>query len=249
MIKKLIILLGILIFLLVVAVVAVGFFIGPIVTKTVNSIGPRVTGTKVELASSDISLLTGGGALKGLFVGNPEGWKSDKAFYLAEIRLKLEPSSLLSDVIVVDEVFIDGPEFVYESNLRSSNIGVLQKQIQENLAKFSGAAEQPAEPAAESGPAKKFMLKSFRLQGGTVTLGLGGAGVTVPMPPVTITDLGVAEGGITADQAVGAIIRAVLANVSQAATEALIQGGGGGAEGIKDATKGLSDGIKGLFGK
>ncbi len=250
MIKKLLIILGILVALAVVAVIAIGFFIGPIVTKTVNTVAPRITGTSVELASTDISLLTGGGTLKGLVVGNPEGWKAEKAFSLSEVRLKLQPSSLLGEAIVIDEVFIDGPEFVYESNLRSSNIAVLQKQIQDNLAKLTGPADQTAEqPAAETGPGKKFILKKFRLQGGTVTLGLGAAAVTVPMPPVTITDLGVAEGGITADQAVGVIMKTVLANVTQAATEAILKGGGKSVEGLKDATKGVTEGIKGLFGK
>ena len=247
MIKKLLILVAVLALLGVIALVAIGFFINPIVTKSINTIGPKITGTKVELTSTNISLLSGGGTLKGLVVGNPEGWKSENAFSLGEVRLNLQPTSLLGETIVIDEIFIDGPAFTYESNLRSSNIGVLQKQIQDNLAKFTGGAtDKPAdEPAAETGPGKKFILKSFRLQGGIVTLGLGASAITVPMPPVTITDLGVAEGGVTADQAIGVIMKAVLANVTKAATEALIKGGGSGAEGLKDVT----DGIKGLFGK
>ncbi len=248
MLKKILIFVAVLAVLGVIALVAIGFFINPIITKGVNSIAPKITGTKVELASTNVSMLTGGGHLKGLFVGNPEGWKSDKAFYLGEIRVSVVPTSLLSDCIVINEVFIDSPEFVYETNLRSSNIAALQKQIQDNLGMGGSGSEQPGETPA-SGSAKKIILKSFKLQGGKVTLGLGASAITVPMPPLSITDLGVAEGGITPDQAVSAVMKAVLNNVTKAATGALLNGGGAGVDGIKDATKGVTEGLKGLFGK
>ena len=116
--KKLLKILAVLLLLGIVAALAVGFFfLGPIVTKTVNNVGPRVTGTKVELDATTVSPLTGGATLKGLFVGNPEGWTGDKAFYVGELRASVQPSSLMGDYVMVNDVFIDGPEFVYERRL------------------------------------------------------------------------------------------------------------------------------------
>lgn len=259
MVKKLLKIFAVLALLGVIALVVIGFFLGPIVTKAVNTIGPKITGTKVELDGASIFPLTGSGTLKGLFVGNPQGWESDKAFYLGEVRGSVQPFSVLGDHIVINEVFIDGPELVYEKKIfGGSNIDALLKQVEANMG--GGKTEPaPAEPAkTDAKPAKqlKFAIKSLRIQNVKVSMGIGKAMVSVPMPPITITDLGVAEGGITPDQIVAAVLRAVTANIGAATAEAAKKAGGalldggkdtGGA--VKDAGKSAVDGVKKLFGK
>lgn len=222
----------------VIALVAIGFFISPIVTKAVNTVGPKITGTKVELASVSISPLTGGGTLTGLFVGNPEGWTGDKAFYLGQIRASVQPSSLLGDFILVNEVFIDGPEFVYEKRLMGgSNIDALLKQIETNT---GGAKTPPAEPAKEEKPAKpvKFAVKSFVLKDAKVAVVAAGQTIAITLPTITITDLGVAEGGITADQVATAVLKRMLVQIGPAATQAITQLGAGALEGGTEGAKG-----------
>ncbi|MEY4488466.1 MAG: hypothetical protein RIQ79_974 [Verrucomicrobiota bacterium] len=255
MAKKLLKIFIVLALLGVIALVVLGFFLGPIVTKGVNTIGPKITGTKVELDGAKISPLTGSGTLKGLFVGNPEGWSTDKAFYLGEVRGSVQPFSVLGDHIVVNEVFIDGPELVYEKKLfGGSNIDALLKQVEANI---SGGSSAPA-AKPDGTPAKplKFAIKSFRLQNVKVSMGMGAAMVSIPMPPITITDLGVAEGGITPDQIVAAVLRAVIANLGSATAEAALKAGGGVLDGskdvggaAKDAGKSVVKGVKNLFGK
>ncbi len=248
--KKFLKIVAVLVVLGVIALVAVGFFLGPIVTKAVNTAGPKITGTRVELASASISPLNGGGTLAGLFVGNPEGWSGDKAFYLGEVRASVRPASLLSDCVVVDEVFIEAPEFVYEQRLLGgSNIDALLKQIETNTG-GGGKAPPASEPGA--GEPMKFIVKSFRLQNAKMSLVAAGQTITVPLPPLTLTDLGVAQGGITADQVATAVLRQVLAQMGVAAAGALvdaggtlIKGGAKGAEGVKDAAKGAFDKLRG----
>jgi hypothetical protein len=77
----------------------VGFVIllnslGPVVKTAVNSFGPKLTGTKVELADAKISPFSGSGTLTGLTVANPPGWKKEHAFTLGKITLALDPKSL-----------------------------------------------------------------------------------------------------------------------------------------------------------
>ena len=48
--KKLLKIVAVLFLLGVIALVAVGFFLGPIVTKAVNTVGPKITGTRVGSA-------------------------------------------------------------------------------------------------------------------------------------------------------------------------------------------------------
>lgn len=234
--KTLLKIVAVLFLLGVIALVAIGFFINPIITKTVNTVGPKVTGTKVELASSHISPLTGGGSLKGLFVGNPEGWTGDKAFYLGEVRASVQPSSLLGDFVMVNEVFIDGPEFVYERRLMGgSNIDALLKQIEDNT---GGGKTTPAADPAKPGKPVKFAVKSFVLKDAKMSVIAGGQTVVVTLPTITITDLGVAEGGITADQVATAVLKRVLVQMGPAAANALTKIGAGALEGGSEGAKG-----------
>lgn len=245
--KKLIKLLVVLLLLGVIAVVALGFFLGPIVKKAVNTVGPKITGTPVELADAKIMAFSGKGTLAGLFVGNPEGWTGDKAFYLGTIRADLDPTSLLGDPLVVNEVFIDSPEFVYERRLLGgSNIDALLKQIETNT---GGGTQTPSAEGESAGEPRKFIVKSFRLQNASMSLIAAGQTLSVPLPPLTLTDLGVAEGGLTADQLATAVLKQVLAQMGVAAAEALKDMGGaaieGGGQGVKDAAKGALDKLMG----
>lgn len=242
--KKLLKLLAVLALLGVLALVAVGFFLGPIVTKAVNTVGPKITGTKVELASASISPLTGGGSLKGLFVGNPEGWTGDKAIYLGEVRASVQPGSLLGDYVLVNEVFIDGPEFVYEKRLiGGSNIDALLKQIEANT---GGGKTTPAADQAKPSKPMKFAVKSFVLKDAKVAVVAGGQTIAVTLPTITITDLGIAEGGITSDQVATAVLKRVLVQMGPAAAGALTKIGTGALEGGSEGAKGA---LNKLFGK
>lgn len=249
--KKLLKIVAVLALLGIIALVAIGFFLGPIVKKTVNTVGPKVTGTRVELDAAKVMPLTGGAELAGLFVGNPDGWTGDKAFYLGNVRVRMQPASLLGDALKVDEVFIDGPEFVYERRLLGgSNIDALLKQIETNMGGPRPAATEPAaqEPA---GKPMKFMVKSFVLQNAKMSLIAGGRTINVPLPTLTLTDLGVAEGGITADQVATRVLGQVLGQMVNAAAEQVAEIGGaalqGGAEGAKDAARGAKEAAQGVF--
>jgi uncharacterized protein involved in outer membrane biogenesis len=244
--KKILILLGSLLALLLIGGVVASFFLGSVVTKAVNTFAPRVTGTPVTLESAAISPLTGSGTLKGLFVGNPSGWKSPKAFSFAQVHVSVAPLSLLGDHIIVKEVLIDGPEFVYETNLVRNNI----KDLLANIEKFTGAAgEAPAEqPAPAAGKPIKFEVKHFRLQNVKVTVGAGGAALTLSLPPITLTDLGTAEGGITPDQVATKVLTQVLGGITGAVGDSLLKGGGATGDAASNAARKATEGLKKLFG-
>ncbi len=248
--KKLLVILGVLAGLALVGGLVLMFTLGPIITKGVNTFGPKITGTKVTLESVSVSPFTGSFTMKGLFVGNPEGWKSDKAFYMGKVHVSVSPLSvpgalLGSGHVVVKEVLIDEPQFVYETNVVNSNIKDLLKNIEK--ATGGGAAtpdEKPAEKTDKPAKQLKFEVKSFRLQNAKVTLGVGAAAATLPMPPITITDLGTKEGGITPDQAAGKVITNILGGIVSAVTHSVGQIGSGAT----DAASGAVKGLKSLFG-
>ena len=84
------------------------------------------------------------------------------------------------------------------------------------------------------------------------TLGAAGAALPVPLPPISLDDLGVAEGGITADQLAGALMKNVLGSIVSGTANALGQlgstAGANSLEKTKDAAKKAGESIKKLFG-
>ncbi len=241
--KKLLVIGGILVGLGIIGVIVTAFFLGNIVTAGVNRFGPQITQTSVVLTSAAISPLSGSGTLSGLVVGNPKGWSDANLCTLGKVHIEMVPSSLLGDHIIINEITIEAPEFNYETKIVASNVGDLLKNIEQ----LTGSASAP--PAtAKNGKPIKFEVKKFRLQNGWVRLGVGPAAMRLPMPPVALDDLGTAQGGITPDQLVFAVMRRVTPSVIAATTQAVGKliptGGAATAEGIKNA----GAAIKGLFG-
>jgi len=230
--------------LVVLAVVYVGvtFFLGNIVKSTVNRVGPKVTQSKVVLDSVSISLLAGTGTLSGFTVGNPAGWSEGNVLSLGTVHLDLEPKTLLSDVIVINELVIDRPEFNYETRLVSSNLGDLLANIQKH------GAEGDKE-TVKDGPPKKFIVKKLRFTNGKATVGVGATApaVPIPLPEIRLDDVGVAEGGVTGSRLSVIVLGDVLKTVVEAVAKSPGHAGLGTLEKLKDAGKDIGDSVKGLF--
>jgi len=79
--KKIIVRLVIaLLVLLVLAGVAVHLFLDGAIKRGVETFGPELTKVQVKLEYVNLSLLTGSGKIRGLLVGNPEGYKTPSPF-------------------------------------------------------------------------------------------------------------------------------------------------------------------------
>jgi uncharacterized protein involved in outer membrane biogenesis len=241
--KKLLIIGGILVGLLVITFVTLSFFLGSIVKAGVNKFGPQITQTKFELQGAAISPLNGSGTLNGLVIGNPKGWSEGNLCSLGKIHVEMKPFSVLGDHIVVDTVDIDAPEFTYETKFVSSNVNDLLKNIEQAMGS-GGTATQPQ----KGGKPIKFEVKKFRITNGVVRLSVpGAAAMSMPMPTVELTDLGTKEGGITPDQLAFAVMRSVTASVVAASTQALTSIGGTSGAAAVEGAKQVGDAIKGLF--
>jgi len=236
--------------LAVVAVFALQFLLGSVVTAAVNGFAPKLTGTPVTLESARINPLTGSGTLTGFVVGNPEGWTSDRAFSLGRIHVDMKPFSLFGDHIVIEEILIEQPDFVYETKLVSSNIG----DLLDNIEAASGGGDKPAPEADSSGDEPiKFEVRHFALTGGSVTLGVGATALKIPMVDIELNNLGTDNGGITPNELAVEVMQSVTASVVSATTEAASQVGStmGAAAGnaVGGAAQKAGDAIRGLFNK
>ena len=224
------------------------FFLGSIVKAGVNSFGPKLTQSRVELSGATLSPLTGAGTLRGLTVGNPKGWSDNNALALGRVHIEVRPQSLFGDHIEIREITIENPEFLYETKLFSSNI----KDLLKNIESFGGGKDKAGAPATKSGKPIRFVVHKFRLSGGVARIGTGVAAVPVPLPPVSMDEIGVKEGGIAADQLAGVVLERVLASVVSGAADALTKvgstAGATTAEKTQEAAKKAGEGLKKLLG-
>lgn len=222
--------------------IAMNYFLGSIVKSGVNKFGPGITQTKVELHDAKISPFSGVGTLSGIEVGNPPGWSPADAFRLGKVHIDMEPASVFRDHIVINELVIDQPEFLYETRLVASNIGDLLKNIEQAVGASRG------EVKTKDGKPVKMEVKKLVMKNGKVTIGAAGAALAVPLPPIDMANIGTAEGGITPAQLAMAIMRHVTSNVVAAAAGAIAQGGGASGANTIEAARQVGEALKGIFG-
>ena len=237
----------VLVVLVVLAVVAVALFLDGAIKKGVESVGPQVAKVEVKLDSVSLSLLSGSGKVKGLVLGNPEGFKTPHSISVGLTSVSVSPGSLLSDKVVVKSIRVEAPEIVYENDGHgSANL----KRIQSNVS--SGSLPATNTPSATAKASKKLQVDDFVITGGKVTLAtslLGGKSFTAPLPEIHLTNLGTGPDGITAAE----LTKRVLTEITQESlkvAEKLVSEVGKGAldtatktatESVDKATKGVTD--------
>ena len=245
--KKIVIrLLIALVLVVILAAVAVGLFLDKAIKSGVETIGPRLTKVDIKLASVSLSLLSGSGSIKGLVVGNPEGYKTPSAINIGLASLSLKPTSLLADKIVVKSINVQGPRITFETDLRRNNLSKILENVQETT---GGGAKQPATPQEpsqpqEAKPAKKLQVDDFLISGGKIHVSvttLGGKTATVPLPDIHLQNLGTGPEGITPAELAERVIKAIENGATKASEGAIVDLGKGALYIGKEAANTVSN--------
>ena len=228
--------------LLVAGMAALFYFLNDIVKSGVETAGPQLTKGELRLAKANLSPFSGLAQITGLFVGNPQGWKSESAVKVGDVKVRLNVGSALSDTVIIDSIHIQAPEITYETALTGSNLG----KILENIESVAGGGTKTSDTASSS-PAKKFRVKDIHIQGARVHLAALGREITVPLADIRLQNIGTDGSGVTAAELTRDILKPLLASVTKAAAEAAT----GVTQNIKDlgsltnqldrATGGLKD--------
>jgi uncharacterized protein involved in outer membrane biogenesis len=250
-----------LVLIVVVAVLLVGFFLDSAIRKGVETVGPRVTKVDVKLASVSLSLLSGAGAMKGLVIGNPEGYKTPSAISVGSASLVVQPGSIFSDKIVIRSVKVEAPEITFETDLKNNNLN----QILANVQASSGGGSTPAKPAEapssqDAKANKKLQVDEFVIAGGRVNVSVTALGVkpmTVALPEIRLHDLGQGPDGITAAELTKLVLQAIEKEAAQASSGAVADLGKDAAKmakqlgeaGAAAATEKITKGLGGLIKK
>ncbi|MDR3378804.1 MAG: hypothetical protein P4M10_08985 [Verrucomicrobiae bacterium] len=204
------ILLG-LVILGVIALLIVGARLGDIAKAAMETVGPKITQTTLTVDHVSVSLLAGSAGVKGLVVGNPQGYQAAQSISVGSASVSLEPRSVLGDKIVIHAIAIQAPEITFEGNPFGEN----------NLTKIMANANGPGAASATNAPAtspagkkagKKLEVDDLLISGAKVhahLTGLVNREITVPLPDIHMTDLGKGPDGITAGELTQKVLSAI----------------------------------------
>lgn len=202
------------------AIAAWVFFarLGPAIKSAIVTDGALATQTQVLVGSVEFSPLTGAGALDGLTVGNPAGFSSPYAVVVNRIVLQAESGSLLGGgPLIVDSATIIAPQITYEASSPSATSNL--ETIRNNAQAYA------ATPAAiqAGGAARKLIIRDLTIIGGSLTLDLPlpGAALTVPLPPLDLTNIGADTNGATPPEIIRIVCAAIADEARQAVTAAI----------------------------
>jgi hypothetical protein len=215
------------------------FFLGPVVRRTVTTLGPSILGVPVSLDRVGVYPLRGVVRLSGLKIGNPKGFKSPQLFALSALSIDMQPSTLFTDTVVVDEVAIRGLEITYETTGLRSNVGRLLEQLESRKGE---PAEAPAgnEAAPPAKPGKRTVIRRVVVEDLNVTVAAtlaGGRGITLPLSKIELTDLGARGGGISVAEATVEVVQAIAAGVTKALAQQGVKLAGAGVDLTVEAGK------------
>ncbi len=184
--------------IVVASLVAIVFYLytnlGAIVKREIESYGSNLTGTTVSINRVSISPTSGEGTIEGLHIANPPGFGSGTAFELEKIHLKVDPSTITGNPIVVEKVIVASPKLHYDmGGLGKSNIST----IIDNVKQSSSGADGASSSSSDSDDTR-IVVRYLSFEGGELdadTAALLGGKFEARLPGLTMHDVGGARGG------------------------------------------------------
>lgn len=256
--KKIILIsIGVLITAVIAFIILGAMNLGPIIKKTTETYGPKITKTEVKLGDVGISILSGSIKLEQFLLGNPTGFSAPSALECNTIKVKMDTDSLTKDTIIIEEIYIDGPVISYEKKGSTDNFKTIVNNIKRTVAgeKKETKKETTGQPT-ETGSEKKIQINNFIVKNGKINLSgallksFGDSGVGMNLPDIHLKDIG-KEKKTTPAEAFAIILGAMTKDVGGTVVEigkTLTQSIGKAVEGVTIGTESLGSTVKGLFG-
>ncbi|MGR3317729.1 MAG: AsmA family protein [Candidatus Anammoxibacter sp.] len=180
--------------LILIAVVFISFFLDKAIKMGIETVGPGITKTSITLESVKLSMFSGIAELKGLVVGNPEGFHTPEAISMGHIKLDLNIFSLFSDTIIIEEILVDGVEITYEASIKGSNIKTIMRNIESPAEKTTEEEQDNSkDDGAPESVGKKLQINNLVFKNGKIHISskiLKGKAVTIALPTIERKDIG-----------------------------------------------------------
>jgi len=242
---------GLLVVIVIAAVVTLLSSLDSLIKTAVETVGTEVAGVGVSLDDASVSVSSGKGSLSGLNVGNPAGFKTDRAFNLGEISITLDTATVTSDPVVIREITITAPKVTYEVGSSGSNIDAIKRNVDAFMKTNGGGGS-----SSGGGEGPKLVIENLYVRGGEINVSasfLGGKTMTTPLPDIHLTDIGKDKGGATPGEIASQLIEKMTAGAGSAVGALNLDGlknavGGAVSGGADAAKKALEQGPSGAKG-
>lgn len=160
-----------------------------LIKSAVASYGNAMTKAEVNVGAVKIAPADGKGTISDLLIGNPPGFKTAHAMKVGRIDLEVDLTSIPKDVIVVRRIAIQSPDVIYEKGDAMTNFDAIQK----NIASYLG-------PSDSKKDGKKLIVEELTIRDARAQASaafLNGKTISIPLPDITLKNLGKAKGGIS----------------------------------------------------
>lgn len=191
-----------------------------LIEQGVRRVGTWLLGTPVNIESFSSSF-AGTVEIKGLTVGNPEGYHAPHIFSLRRVFVSLKPLSVLTDKIIVEEVTVEGMRVDFESKITETNLGVIQDNVNKKLASLGASGDTPKEPDSddkEEKPQQQLVIRKLEVRdySASISAKVLSTSLVLPLVPVSLTDVGE---GQPIGETVSGLFGAIGSSISSAAAK------------------------------
>jgi hypothetical protein len=168
------------------------------------------TQTNVSLAQVKLNLKEGVGILNNYQQGNPEGFQTKYAFRFDQAELDIDVGTILDDVVIIERVFINHADIVYEFNDGKTNFVELKKDIDKNTKKKNSdqknkpvVDQEKTSSKSKKQQSKKIIIRSFEMINTEVEAAMPFASsqtLSVQLPNIKLSNIGAKENGLLANE-------------------------------------------------
>jgi hypothetical protein len=200
--------------------IALYFVLGSLdalIEGAIEKYGSEITQTRVRVDSVELHIAKGVAKMRGLSVGNPAGFTSDHSMELGELHVLLDVDSVTEDIVRIKQILIDSPSLTFEIGAQGSNIGAIQRNVDE----FVGTEEA----SESSGDGPRLIVENLLIRNGSVRISADflEQALEMPLPPVQLRNIGSGGAGVTPGQLAGQITTQLARSVSQAVARSGVQ--------------------------
>ncbi len=197
-------------------------WLGSVVKPVANNMVPKYTLSDFNLGHIYLNPYSGRFELGSLKVDNPSGYSEKTALSLSNLAVEVSVPTILSDCIRIKEVTVENLFVSYvqgggnnvdnftqiQYNIAGGKDKYEQKKALEMKEAEEGAQEETSTVEEEKKPAKKIVVEKLTVSGIKLKYGA----IVIPLPKLTLRNLGEESGGVSIEQFLSIIGNEILSS-------------------------------------
>lgn len=182
--KILYVVMSVIVVLLIVVAIAVNLFADNAVKMAIESAGTKALNVGVSVGNVDLSILGGRIGFKDLVIDNPPGYNHKRLLELSEATITVETGSLLTDVVNIKDLRLDGVNVVLEQK------GIFGNNIQDVMKALPAKEAKPSKPSGKKLHIDNLEITNARANVKLLPIPGKVDTLTLKLAPIKMTDVG-----------------------------------------------------------